>query len=919
MGHDMSHGVSADPRCHHRSPAGPVQSRPAAAEGVSAGCSGRVSGYGRSVPRVKALGTGCWTRRCGRGAIVKTRWWLLLLLLISVLVGWGGAARADGAVADPCERERLKPRNVSASIDFDYHDRVYAQVTSKMTISVSADEWPPALFLASSEGSDEYQTVMRCLLRDDDDGPRNREWRYREPLVTVRGDVVTVDYEALAWIEQNRGFQVGPWKIGVDPAGEQWTVHLAPPKALDKAKWGQIEVKLNGLEAHDINPKVASADSDRLVWFDPKPLRVQVYVDPPWQRSFNVGERWGSLGWAGVASWWVFTWALIVLAVRQAARSEPSLASGPPGRGVLARVVVLWVALSAVVAVALRLAMSYPAVLGTSWRYVMAIVLGLVLVLVAQPWCHIAPLPAAQEPGADRGPVGDGGERRQVCAVTVGASMVALFCFLLVVALRPSQGTTPHLVGHALLSLATLWLWFAALAAWAWRFAREGELVPRSWNAAWERAPVRCTAVVGSLLAAAVVALFASSWWTRERQWRRAYWLIDPSGTDRAVQRMRFMKEFAYIGLAWVYAYAWLLAGIALVALLHLRVKARQARSDDVNQGVSLGPAGVDLFLMVAIFALAVGLRQVEFAGSNVLFGLWILMMVASLHAVVAAGRRVSVLGRTGEQFCTRRLGTRRRRNQLLVKAHEFRNLHHQIYSLDRGRGEGGLKREELEARLDGLHQWLFAGWGKGRPPAQISVLDAALSWGPGQDWWDNARHAARLAFCFGLPASAALVWVAYLGDARVRMSTFQSPNGLMEIAAKFGAWQVAWAGAGLVLGALWRLLPGRRSPVRALSLTAAYAIPICVGALIAQITDTELGYVFLHVALMLLVLTLTSIWMDMATFSEERKFWPSNVGLLLSVYQLRGLSTQVAYLAAQLAIVVGVWRSLAGGDSRPK
>ncbi|WP_435303665.1 hypothetical protein [Streptomyces lavendulae] len=37
----------------------------------------------------------------------------------------------------------MKPRNVSAGIDFDYHDRIYAQVTSKMTISVSADEWPP--------------------------------------------------------------------------------------------------------------------------------------------------------------------------------------------------------------------------------------------------------------------------------------------------------------------------------------------------------------------------------------------------------------------------------------------------------------------------------------------------------------------------------------------------------------------------------------------------------------------------------------------------------------------------------------------------------------------------------------------------------------------------------------------------------
>lgn len=35
--------------------------------------------------------------------------------------------------------------------------------------------------------------------------------------------------------------------------------------------------------------------------------------------------------------------------------------------------------------------------------------------------------------------------------------------------------------------------------------------------------------------------------------------------------------------------------------------------------------------------------------------------------------------------------------------------------------------------------------------------------------------------------------------------------------------------------------------------------------------TDTELGYVFLYVALMLLVLTLTSIWMDMETYREGR------------------------------------------------
>ncbi|MGE7384510.1 DUF6185 family protein [Streptomyces sp. NPDC004126] len=845
---------------------------------------------------------------------MKTRCGFLILLLMAVLV-CGGAGRAHGGVADPCQRERVKARNVAARLDFDYHDRSYAQVTSHLMVSVSADGWPLADFLASSEESEEYREAMRCLLRDDDEEARSREWRYRDPVVTVRGKTVTVDYEATAWIEQNRGFQLGPWRIDVDPKGEQWVVRLQPPKALVNAEWGQIEVKLNGLEAHDIFPEVTSADTVRLVWSDPESVWVQVYVDPPWQRSFNVGERWWTLGWAGVASWWVFTSAVMVLGVCLALRekaSGPSAASGPEGWEDLARMVRLWAVLSVVVALTLRLLVLDPPQPVRAWRYLVALLLGAVLLLAARPWRRAAPTPAVGMTGAEDA---GGTETRRpgvLLAVAVLASAAAVLGYLTVV---HSHG---H-VGLALSALATLWLWLAAVAAWAWCFARKGGLL-RSWSRAWEEAPVRWTVVVGALLAGIAAALLSSFWWTNERFLRRAYWLIDPSGTARGEKRMSFLEGFAYSALTWVYAYAWLLSGIALVALLNIRVKERRTLAEGKGEATSLGPAGADLLLTVSVFALAVGFRQVTFAGSNVLFGVWFLMMIGSLYSVVEIGRRYSVLGRTGPEFRLLRLGTKRRRHLLLTKAHEFRNVHHQLYSLDRGRGEGDLKREDLEGKLDRLQEWLFDDWdGQGPPPAQISVLDTALSWGPGKDWWDNAWRACRLAFGFGFPASIALVWLSYLRDGQTRTVTFQDLIGLPEIVAKCLAWQVAWTGAGLVLGALWRVLPGRRSPVRALSLTAAYAVPVCVGAFVTRITDTDLGYVFLHVALMLLVLTLTSIWMDMETFSEERRFWPSRLGLLLSVYQLRGLSTQVAYLAAQLAIVVGVWHSLASSESRPR
>ncbi|WP_332757301.1 DUF6185 family protein [Streptomyces sp. MT206] len=859
---------------------------------------------------------------------MKTRWWcLILLLLMGVVVGGGGSAQARGPDPDACQAGRLKPRNVSASLDFDYHDRSYAQVISDLIVSVSAKEWPLATDLALGEQTPGYQMAMRCLLRGEEEVPRNREWRFRDPKVTVRGDLVTVDYEATAWIEQARPFLIGPWRIDVDSKGKSWRVRLRPPKTLESAKWGQVEVKLDGLEASNIFPREASsADSDRLVWSEPPPFAVQVYVDPPWQRSFNVDQRWWSLGWVGVASWWVFTSFVIVVAVcwawreKRAEREQASdrpVASDPAEWEDLARRVRLWAVLSVAVALTLRLLiLDPPQPVRAWWRYPLTLVLGAGLLLAACPWRRTAPFPAAREPGPEeKSDDRKNGRSRQIVimAATLIASTVAVLGYLRLVT---RAGDT----GLALLALVMLWFWLAATTAWAWRFAREGELVREPWSKAWDGAPVRCAVVAGALLAGAAAALLASFWWTKERNWTRSYWLVDPSGAARDRKRIEFLEEFAYSGLTWVYAYAWLLAGIALVALLNIRVKERRARAGGKDEATCLGPTGPDLLLTVALFALSVGFRQVEFAGSNVLFGFWFLMMIGSLYAVVEIGRRFSVLGRTGPKFRLRRLGTKRSRHVLLIKAHEFRNVHHKLYSLDRGRGEGDLKREDLERKLDGLQRWLFDDWdGEGRPPEQISVLDTALSWGPGGDWWDNARRAARLAFGFGFPASVALVWLSFLRDAPTQMATFQSPVGLPEIAAKCAAWQVAWTVAGLVLGALWRVLPGRRSPVRALSLTAAYAAPVCVGALITQITDTELGYVFLHVALMLLVLTLTSIWMDMETFSEERRFWPSRVGLLLSVYQLRGLSTQVAYLAAQLAIVVGVWRSLAGSDSRPK
>jgi hypothetical protein len=46
--------------------------------------------------------------------------------------------------------------------------------------------------------------------------------------------------------------------------------------------------------------------------------------------------------------------------------------------------------------------------------------------------------------------------------------------------------------------------------------------------------------------------------------------------------------------------------------------------------------------------------------------------------------------------------------------------------------------------------------------------------------------------------------------------------------------------------------------------------------------------------------------------FQQERQFWPSRFALLLSIYQLRGVSAQITWLLAQVAVAVGIWHQLA-------
>ncbi|MEV8535686.1 DUF6185 family protein [Streptomyces sp. NPDC051211] len=858
---------------------------------------------------------------------------LLLITAWRVLTSGADTARRDTS----CQPSLLKARVEAAQLGFQHRGRAYTQVQSDMTVKVP-DTWPYARDLTLGEESPEYQNAMSCLLRGSEAADpkiaasekerraRKAEWRFRSPTVTATGDWITVEYQAFARIEEKGEISIGPW--GIEVGSKVWRVVLKPPDTLRAADWKRVEVGLGGLDASVISPEPSSLREGVLAWGQPKSLDISVEVDPPWQRSFTWTNVWSRLSQVGVVSWWLAASLVLAVAAVRALPRKPSPAPREAGRVSTSagwlfggrrfnegpkEAVLYWAVLSA--AVVLTLVLLMKGIKSPSWRGLIGIATGLALTLVARPWCRPA-LSSAQEPGKGAG-VPDP-QARQARAVTVTATAVAALGVFAVVALHfleqgPPISSAAQSSGHrlrVLLALATLWLGLAAMTAWAWRFGREGGLIRKTWIKTWNSGPVRWVAVVSTLLAATAAVILACFWWAARREWKRVAWPGERIGIpgERVAE---ILSAIPLQGLHWVYAYSWVLAGIALVALLRIRVETQNGR-----QAVSLGPEGPDLLLTVAIFAFMVGLRQVQFAGASAsLYALWFVLIMLSLYAVCAVGRRSSVLSGADRQFLSRAFGTRERRDELLEEAHEYRNWHHQIYLMEHGRANGDVERAEMEENLRGQARWL-SGLGREHPAEHYSVVDVALAWGPEPRWWQNARHAAKLAFFFGIPASVALVWLTEIYQNWLR--ALHTPTGLLEIAAKLGAWQIAWAGAGMVLGALWRVLPGRRGPVRALSLTLAYALPVGVGVLLSRIADSEPGYALLNVLLMLTVLTMTSLWMDMATFSRERQFWPTRFGLLLSIYQMRGISAQIAYVLVQLVAAAAIWHELASRVGGP-
>lgn len=870
--------------------------------------------------------------------MAANRWRCWQVLLITMVAWWGlWPAEADATASDGCKVAEAGTPEVEATTRFFHHGQTYVQAQAITTITVQ-NSWPLTERLTLGGKSSQYREAMRCLLRRKGVASSSPywkdEWRLRGPKVTEKDDRTTVQYKAFALIQHSGNIVLGPWRISVPKKHHSWKVQLHPEQlgaAVKNAQWKRVEIKLGGLDARNASSGATHADQDTRVWSTEQPPKVSIDVLPPWHAFFALSSArrptWSRLC---LALWWVCGSAVFALAVFRA-RLDPAAASGPKSQGIRrwvltfskgpkarpAKAALWWAGLSAGLGVALALTPEPKTF--SLWHTLAGMTAAVVLISVARPWLpHTSSDESKSETEEARL------QRGRALARTVILTALLLVALGLLALLAPGLVYMPKelappnasVTWQMLSQLAMLWLWLAAMAAWAWRFAREGELIP--WSQTWDQARARCIGAAGAALAVVALAMLISYRWSVELNWQRATWLGDDERGYESSHRKNlgiYLVKFGPVGLSWAYAYTWVLTIIALVALLNIRAKSAREQVYRNPDKAFMEPWRTDMRLTAVVFAIAAATRVSLFAGSSVLLFVWLLLNIASLYAVVAVGRRWSVLRQTSGAI--QGLSTKQGRDPLLEKAHRYRTLHQKLRLVDQGHEEK-TTRDEVEDELRRLRRWRPAGCDHDCLSDQVSVVDVALSWGPEDTWWKNARHTARLAFLFGIPASIAIVWAIDLRDSKQLMLVSAKPTGLAEIVATFFTWQITWTGMGLVLGALWRVLPGRRGPMRALCMTAAYVIPIGVGAFINRITDSELGTAVLSSSLMLIVLTLSSIGMDMATFKGERQLWPTHLSLLLSIYQMRTLSMQGAFLIGQLALAAEIWNNLAGPPLKP-
>jgi hypothetical protein len=808
---------------------------------------------------------------------------VLVLFLYLALPAMGRADAAEDTPTD-CRADKLKTAEVTALAEFKHRGNDFSTVTSTMDISVPA-AWTHASDLLLDAHSPAYRSALACLVGKPPQYQsdfRDYEWRFKPVTVKADGQRVKVHYEAATWVQTYSSDAVGPWVLTVSK--ENWRIALRPSPALKGADWDRVQVDLGGRGALTATPRPAFGEGGtRLSWrhkepdqnptvtFRPPTVQHWYFITTSLEETWQVWETWGWYS-ASAAFWYAASGALLLVAGRRLRRS---LADTTPEESRALHYLRGWALLLMFLGVLVNMNDNvyrwFQHLVGWYHNYEPTVAV-FVLAFLGAVLCLF-------------------GSRSKRLLFSVGGVVLGvlgwyvvseMFDFTLLPTADQYLSTPDWTVAVACTALTAV-CWIGVIAA------GQRILLIRE-----TRIPTRM------MVAAALAATTATVLWAYlafDRHWERISWLVDPRSPDFQAMRMASLDgwwlHFPGLVLDPLLIVVSILAPLAALGVL------RVCRVEQHEQG-AFTPAPAEKFLLVALFAITVA-PDVYYFGFSA-YALTLVLGLCTAWGVLVLGSHVSVLEQPyADNAPLGRTISLTDRADVLRLARRFRELQTRLsQSSTLNLGERSAERQSIEAEIDRLDQAL---------PPGVRPADLPFACGPMATWWGNARRGAVNACLIGLPATGVLYWFSAV-KGNSWMVSAEDAAGFVWIVVEIFFWQVCWIVGGFFLGALWRDLPGRHGPTKALFVTLAFAIPATADFLIVQAVGGTVPQVIGQIAAFGSVTTCTGLMMDLQTFQNERRYWPTNASLVAYVYQMRFAT--IAFFLAQLLALVTLWKTFA-------
>ncbi|MFF8980770.1 DUF6185 family protein [Streptomyces eurythermus] len=820
-----------------------------------------------------------------RRALSKPLLLLFLTLAVFVMPAGTGMSSAEAGEADTCGLEQVRGVKVSASVEFDHRGVDYSNVKSVMDIEIPAS-WKRAPDLLLDTGEPEYRQALRCLLGEKHAPLDFTEQRPKPLTVDSDGKKVRVHYEAVVSVQWLAKLQIGPWVLL--PNADVWTVHLDPPKNLSKATWENVEVRTGGPRALSVRPESATGkDGTVLKWQNRKPDKFAVSFRPPvaqqWDaKTLSPGQPWEAVGLfsGSSAAMYVLAGLLLLFAGR---KLRQGLAQGPAddeqrALGVLRSWALLSIGLGLLVYMGDN-------VLEFLWNDKYTKTLSLFsLLFIGIALCAFGKLQKSLMVVA--------------CSVVVVVAGTSLGCEVADCALLPvsDKDVLIHTLGYWLKSLACVAAFFVYYMGGISSVRRVLRMVGGS-------LPLWLVVSLSSVLSGLTV-LWA--YLVFRRYWDRISWLAEigrPTYKDKLWEQLNnWWHDFPKLVLPDLLDTASLVL-FALVPAATLYV----CRAEREDSNYFTPTASEQLFLAV-FFTLVV------VPGGGVYFGVngsFVTIFLGFLFArmLISLGERKAVLAQpvSGNGALGQAM-SRVDRPRLLRTIRRYRDLQDCLHHPGMGNpAESTGAREAIEREIDEMDR---------RLPEGVRLVDVAFACGPMATWWENARRCAMIACVVGLPGTGVMYWLAMVSGG-TWAGTLVYPGGFIAIIYIILGWQVIWMGAAFFMGALWRSLPVRYGPTKALCVALVFSIPVCAHWVLGELIGQEVRGTIVVIATFTSVMTCTGLVMDVQTFTSEGRYWPSKASLIMYIYRMP--LTAVVFVLTQLASLATIWQSLPhGGPGGP-